>query len=90
MSDGLKEADKDRQNRTAVRTSKIQTELGTLKARLERLYVDKLEGEITSEFYKETKAKWESRAMERWASWFSGAGTINRRRVCPDFRSQKA
>jgi site-specific DNA recombinase len=64
MADGLKEADKDRQNRTAVRTSKIQTELGTLKARLEQLYVDKLEGETTSEFYKETKAKWESRMTE--------------------------
>ena len=64
MADGLKEADKDRQTRTALRTNKIQTELGTLKARLEQLYVDKLEGEITSEFYKETKVKWESRMTE--------------------------
>jgi hypothetical protein len=61
---GLQEADKDRHKRTALRANRIQTEPATLRSRLEQPYVDKLEGEITSEIYKETKAKWESRITE--------------------------
>ncbi len=64
ISEGLREADKDRHRRAGSRKHKIQSEVSTIKSRLERLYLDKLEGEITVEFYKETKSKWESRITE--------------------------
>lgn len=61
---GLREADVDRHGARAKREKEIQTECGTLRARLEKLYIDKVEGEISAEFYRETRSKWEARITD--------------------------
>lgn len=61
---GLREADADRQGVRAKREKEIQTECATLGARLEKLYIDKVEGEISAEFYRETRSKWEARITD--------------------------
>ncbi len=61
---GLREADADRHGARSKREKEIQTECGTLRARLEKLYIDKVEGEISAEFYRETRTRWEGRITD--------------------------
>ena len=61
---GLRESDKDRHTKREARERSIKTEMQALKTRLERLYVDKVEAEISAEFYRETRGKWEGRITE--------------------------
>ncbi len=60
----LREADKDRHVRRAKRETAIRQEIATIRTRLEKLYTDKLDGDISTEFYSETRSKWESRITE--------------------------
>ena len=64
IRDGLAAADRDRHSKRDARETVIKTELGTLKSRLEALYVDKLSGEVSPEFYRETSQRWESRISD--------------------------
>ena len=64
IRDGLREADRDRHARREARERAIHAEVRTLKDRLERLYLDKLSGEISAEFHRETRDKWEARVTE--------------------------
>lgn len=61
---GLREADADRHGARAKREKEIQAECGTLRARLEKLYIDKVEGEISADFYRETRTRWEARITD--------------------------
>lgn len=61
---GLRKADADRHGIRAKREKEIQAECGTLRVRLEKLYIDKVEGEISAEFYRETRLKWEARITD--------------------------
>jgi hypothetical protein len=49
---GLWEADADRHGIRAKIARDIQAECGTLRARLEKLCIDKAEGEISAEFFR--------------------------------------
>ena len=64
IRDGMREADADRQNRRSQREQMVKAEMQTLRARLERLYLDKVDGEITPEFFRETRARWDSRITD--------------------------
>ncbi|MEQ1933072.1 MAG: recombinase family protein [Fimbriimonadaceae bacterium] len=64
IRDGLQEADSDRHAQRANREQRITCELKTLRSRLETLYLDKLEGEITADFYRETRDKWQGRITD--------------------------
>lgn len=64
VKDALREADKDRHVKRAKRETAIRQEIATIRTRLEKLYTDKLDGDISNEFYRETRAKWESRITE--------------------------
>jgi hypothetical protein len=64
IQDGLREADRDRHQKRAKREGAIRQEISTIRARLEKLYMDKLDGDVSAEFYRETRSKWESRITE--------------------------
>lgn len=64
MQEGLREADKDRHAQRRIREQAILLEVSNLRKRLEQLYIDKIEGEVTPAFYRETKQSWESRITE--------------------------
>ncbi|MBS1707761.1 MAG: recombinase family protein [Armatimonadetes bacterium] len=64
IQDGLREADKDRRRQRESGEKTIRHELSKIKNRLERLYLDKVEGEVSESFYRETRTKWEARTTE--------------------------
>ena len=61
---GLREADRDRHASRENREKVIDAEEKTLRARLEVLYIDKVDNEISADFYRDTRAKWEARINE--------------------------
>lgn len=64
IREGLREADRDRRNTRKERERDIERNLSAVKRRLEKLYLDKCEGQVSPEFYTETRAKWESEATD--------------------------
>ncbi len=64
ISEGLAEADKDRHARRTVRERELSRSIAEIERRLEQLYLDKVSGEITAEFHRTTRAKWEAQANE--------------------------
>ncbi|MCC7433557.1 MAG: recombinase family protein [Methanoregulaceae archaeon] len=64
IQEGLRQADADRHGSRAKREREIRAECAAISSRLEKLYLDKVEGEISAEFYRETRAKWEARVTE--------------------------
>lgn len=65
ISKGLAQADKDRHARRALREAELKKSVHELERRLEQLYLDKVSGEITAEFHRSTRTKWEAEANEK-------------------------
>lgn len=62
--EGLASADTDRKSRKANRETQIRIEIEALKKQLEQIYLDKVSGDVSSAFYKETSKKWEGQILE--------------------------
>ena len=65
ISMGLAQADNDRQARRRVRETELKRSIQDIERRLEQLYLDKVSGEITAEFHRATRTKWEAEANEK-------------------------
>lgn len=63
--DGLARADMDRHASQALREKEIMKKIAGIEKLLEQLYLDKLSGEISIDFFRTTKSKWESEANEQ-------------------------
>ncbi len=64
LENSLRKADADRLNSRAKKEHAARAEIQSLKSRLEKPYSDKLEGEITVEFFRETRKKWEAKITD--------------------------
>lgn len=65
ITEGLAEADKDRHARQTIRERELTKSIAELEGRLEQLYLDKIAGEITTDFYRATRMKWEAEVNEK-------------------------
>lgn len=60
----FRDSDRDRSRSRETRERAISVELTELKQKLETLYLDKVAGEVSQQFYAETRRKWEDRITE--------------------------
>lgn len=64
ISEGLAQADKDRHARRKNREQELNKSVLEIERRLEQLYLDKISGDISTEFYRATRAKWDAEVNE--------------------------
>lgn len=65
ITEGLAQADKDRHARRTIHERELTKSIAEIEGRLEQLYLDKIAGEITTEFYRATRKKWEAEVNEK-------------------------
>lgn len=65
ISEGLAAADTDRRARRTIRERELSQSVTALERRLEQLYLDKIAGEIKTDFYRATRLKWDAELNEK-------------------------